>query len=148
MSQRLSSFLPFQLSVLSNCVSDAIATRYSERFSLTISQWRIVAVLGEHPGLSATELTERTGMDKVAISRGVSSLVQDGRVKRESSQSDGRTSELYLTTEGLELYEAVWPLAREYEDHLLQNLSDHDREELVRLLELLANAASPGRSLW
>jgi hypothetical protein len=39
----LDRFLPYRLSVLSNRVSDAIAKAYSDRFGLTIPEWRVMA---------------------------------------------------------------------------------------------------------
>ena len=42
---RLAGFLPYQLSVASNAVSDLIAERYRKRFALKIPEWRVMAVL-------------------------------------------------------------------------------------------------------
>ena len=67
----LEGFLPYRLSVLSNTVSSAIAAAYFANFGLSIPEWRIVAVLAANPGLSAAEVTARTAMDKVAVSRAV-----------------------------------------------------------------------------
>jgi DNA-binding MarR family transcriptional regulator len=67
----LDRFVPYKLSVLSNRVSDAIARHYSERFGLSIPEWRVMAVLGQKPGLSARDVAARTAMDKVQVSRAV-----------------------------------------------------------------------------
>ena len=56
----LEKFLPYRLSVLSNTVSQAIAREYEDRFQLSITEWRVVAVLGRYDGLSAREVAERT----------------------------------------------------------------------------------------
>src|ERR1044071_5281636 len=71
----LERFLPYRLSILSNRVSGAIAKRYAKTFNLTIPEWRIIAVLGRRPGLTAKEVCEATEMDKVAVSRAVAKLV-------------------------------------------------------------------------
>ena len=65
----LENFLPYRLSVLSNTVSGAIAAAYFAHFGLSIPEWRVMAVLAANPGLSAAEVTARTAMDKVAVSR-------------------------------------------------------------------------------
>ena len=57
----LDRFLPYRLSVLTNHVSDAIARQYSERFDLTIPEWRVMAALGNTPGLSASEVADPHG---------------------------------------------------------------------------------------
>ena len=46
----LEHFLPYRLSVLSNRISGAIAREYSTRFALTVTEWRVMAVLGRYPG--------------------------------------------------------------------------------------------------
>ena len=52
----LEHFLPYRLSVLSNRISQDIARLYAERFDLGVTEWRLLAVLGRYPGLSASRL--------------------------------------------------------------------------------------------
>jgi len=144
----LSAFLPYRLSVLSNTVSKRIADLYEAEFGLSMSQWRLMAVMGEAPGLNATEIVTRTAMDKVAISRTVASLIKLGYAKREASQQDGRQSLLYLTRKGQGVYGRIVPMARAEQDAVTEALSPSETEELNRLLGKLAKVASPDRALW
>ena len=57
---RLEDFLPYRLSVVANVVSAALSAAYSRRFGLSIPEWRVVAVLANHPDLSAAQVAERT----------------------------------------------------------------------------------------
>ena len=79
---QLERFLPYRLSVLSNTISSAIATDYSRRFGLSIPQWRVLAVLADTPNLTAAQISTRTAMDKVAVSRAIASL-RGGSVSRD-----------------------------------------------------------------
>jgi len=79
----LEEFLPYRLAILSHTVSTSIAHAYDQRFGLTIPEWRVIAILGRFPGLSAVEVAERTMMDKVAVSRAVTKLIKGGRIDRE-----------------------------------------------------------------
>ena len=92
----LEHFLPYRLSVLSNRISGAIAREYSQRFGLGVTEWRVMAVLGRYPGLSAGEVAKRTAMDKVAVSRAVASLLASGRLEREADHDDRPRSVLRL----------------------------------------------------
>ena len=96
----LDRFVPYRLSVLTNGMSDAIARHYSERFGLTIPEWRVMAVLGQTPGLSAREVAARTAMDKVQVSRAVANLLRRKRVTRIGDAKDGRVS-TYTARDGL-----------------------------------------------
>ena len=136
----LEHFLPYRLSVLSNRISQDIARLYAERFDLGVTEWRLLAVLGRYPGLSASELAERTAMDKVAVSRAVASLLAAGRITRDTHDADRRRSVLELSEEGQRVYAEVAPAALAYERRLLANLSTEDRSALARLVDLLGAA--------
>src|ERR1044072_9258798 len=92
----LERFLPYRLSILSNRVSRAIAARYARAFNLTIPEWRIIAVLGRRPPLTAKEVAEATEMDKVAVSRAVARLVSARRVAATDDRRDARGELLLL----------------------------------------------------
>lgn len=134
----LDAFLPYRLSVLSNRISQAIARVYAERFGLSITQWRVMAVLGRYPDLSANEVAERTAMDKVAVSRAVNRLLVDGRLKREAHGNDRRRSVLALSQAGYDIYKEVASLALAYERALLDRLDPAQRIVLFGLLDELS----------
>ncbi|MEP7247066.1 MAG: MarR family transcriptional regulator [Gammaproteobacteria bacterium] len=146
MSQRtsleLDRFLPYRLSVLSNTVSTAIAGAYSQRFGLTIPEWRVVAVLARSPGLSAAEVAQRTAMDKVAVSRAVGSLLKQRRIARQMARSDRRRSLLQLSAGGRRVYSEVVPFALAYERALIEPLSARERATLDRALRILLGRAT------
>lgn len=137
----LDKFLPYRLSVLSNTVSGAIATAYFLNFGLSIPEWRVMAVLAANPGLSAAEVTARTAMDKVAVSRAVAALLSAGRLRRTMATADRRRTHLGLTPAGERVYAQVVPLALEYERSLVTPLSKRDRATLDRILRVLLGRA-------
>lgn len=139
---QLDAFLPYRLSVLSNRISQAIARIYAERFDLSITEWRLMAVLGRYPGLTAGELVERTAMDKVAVSRAVAGLLASGRVDRGSDERDRRRVPLQLSAAGHQVYAQVAPLALEYERSLLVGLDADELRQLDRLVALLTEASA------
>jgi len=137
----LDRFLPYRLSVLANIVSATIASAYAERHDLTIPEWRVMAVLAREPGLSAAEVSDRTAMDKVAVSRAVSRLLGRQRIARRQAQDDRRRSSLQLTAAGLAVYRQVSPLALDYESRLLECLTETERASLDDAMERLLHRA-------
>ena len=133
----LEHFLPYRLSVLSNRISQEIARLYADRFALNVTEWRLLAVLGRYPDLTATELVERTAMDKVAVSRAVASLVADGRLTRKVDGDDRRRAKLRLSAKGYRIYDEVAPLALAYQQRLLSTLRADERALLESLLARL-----------
>ena len=133
----LERFLPYQLSILSNTVSQAIANDYQRRYDLSMTEWRVMAVLARFHGLSAREVAERTAMDKVAVSRALAGLVEAGRVHRETHGNDKRRSVLSLTEAGWLIHDDVAPMARAHERELLTKLDESERQWLMRILDKL-----------
>ncbi|WP_333678739.1 MarR family transcriptional regulator [Dyella sp.] len=139
----LERFLPYQLSILSNTVSQGIANDYQRRYDLSMTEWRVMAVLARFHGLSAREVAERTAMDKVAVSRALAGLVETGRVHRETHGNDKRRSVLSLTEAGWHIHDDVAPMARAHERELLARLDENERQWLARILDKLLEDA-PG----
>jgi DNA-binding MarR family transcriptional regulator len=137
----LEDFLPYRLSILSNRVSRAIAARYAKAFDLTIPEWRIIAVLGRRPGLTAKEIAEATEMDKVAVSRAVAKLMSAKRVRASADKADARRQPLALSALGEDVHARIAPIALASEQKLLSALDSRERAQLDDLLERLLTAA-------
>lgn len=137
----LEKFIPYQLSIVSNTVSEEIAREYRERFDLGTTEWRVMAVLARYDseGLSARQVARLTAMDKVAISRALARLVAKGRVLRRVHHGDKRRSVLRLSAGGWRIHDAVAPLARQHEREFLERLDDEERRWLARILDRLMN---------
>lgn len=138
----LDHFLPYRLSVLSNRVSQTIANAYARRFNLGVTEWRVIAVLGRYPGLSANAVAGRTAMDKVAVSRTVARLLERGLLQRDTHDDDRRRSVLELSRDGYRIYDEVVPVALEYERRLLAPLDADEQAQLDRLLRKLNEGVS------
>ncbi|GAB5458662.1 MAG: MarR family transcriptional regulator [Henriciella sp.] len=145
---RLDDFLPYRLSVLSNAVSSTIANIYEREFDLSVWQWRIIAVLGEHDNLTSTEVASRTLMDKPTVSRAATSLIERGVLARTIDTGDRRRAPLALTEEGQAIYAAIRPRALDCERELLDALSAEEIETLHVLLSRMSKVISPDRPLW
>lgn len=137
---RLERFLPYRLSVLSNRVSQDIAALYSQRFGLSITEWRVMAVLGPERTLSASQVSERTAMDKVAVSRAVSGLLGKKILLRQTDRTDARRSCLKLSAKGNAVFDQIVPLALAYERRILAHLEPNEQEHLLAILDKLEAA--------
>ena len=139
---RLEDFLPYRLAVLSNTVRTTVARAYDKRFKVSIPEWRVIAVLGRFPGLSAVEVAERTLMDKVAVSRAVTKLIKNGRIDREFADADRRRSILNLSEDGKKLHNEIAELALQFERDLLHGFSEDEMNNLNSIMERLLARAS------
>lgn len=137
----LSDFIPYRLSVLANVVSTSLARAYGQRFGLSIPEWRVMAVLGQFPGISALEVGTRTAMDRVTVSRAVARLLAKRYLARRFSDTDKRRSELALSSAGEKIYREVVPMARAYERALVKALTPAQRLALDDAMHCLQQCA-------
>ena len=137
----LEDFLPYRLSVVSHTISTTIANVYEQHFGVSIPEWRVIAILGRFPGLSAVEVADRTMLDKVAVSRAVTKLIKNGRIDRQFADADRRRSILNLSDDGRQVHDEIAPLALAFEHDLLQGISTEDYDTFNIVIErLLAKA--------
>jgi DNA-binding MarR family transcriptional regulator len=139
---RLDGFLPYRLSVASNAVSARISNAYRRRFGLKIPEWRLITILAESDRIAPALLGEKTRMDKIAVSRAASALIERGLVTTHANPSDGRSHLLSLTQDGRALYREVAPAALAEEATLFSDFSAEERRTLEKLLRRLERAAS------
>ena len=138
---RLEHFLPYRLSILSQTTSADLHRRYFGPSRLTVPQWRVIAVLGRFAPLSASDICQRTVMDKVTVSRAVAGLRRRRLVEQATDGADRRRSQLGLTQAGRAMHDLVVPLALGYAAELLAQLSPAEHTALDRLLDRLMEAA-------
>jgi DNA-binding MarR family transcriptional regulator len=133
----LENFMPYRLARLSSTVSTAVAREYAKQFGLSIPEWRVIAVLGRSPGLSAVEVAEQTFLDKVAVSRAVTKLIKSGRIDRQFADADRRRSILNLSEKGRDVHDGVADLALEFERSLLDGLDSDEIARFDRVMDRL-----------
>lgn len=142
---KLERYLPYRLSILSNRISALISQTYSVKFALSITEWRIMAVLGEYPGVSADEVSLKTQIEKSILSRAINKLLQRKLLEREFDPADKRRSMLKLTPTGLSVYDELVPVSYDYEQALLTCFNDAERQQFSELIDRLYEHAGKGK---
>lgn len=131
----LERYLPYRLSILSNKISGIVAETYKDKFALSITEWRIMAVLGEYQGISADEISVKTQIEKSILSRAISKLLKRNLIERKVATDDRRRSEIYLSETGKAVYQEIVPLSYDYEERLLSCFSETEREQFSELID-------------
>lgn len=126
----LEKFLPYRLNRLAEAVSRDFQTIYRTRYGLTRPEWRLLASLGQHGTMTATEVGRDSAMHKTKVSRAVSALEARRWLRRETDLEDRRVERLALTPAGAKAYAELVPLARRFEADLLRLLDPAEREAL------------------
>ncbi|MBC6405948.1 MAG: MarR family transcriptional regulator [Rhodospirillales bacterium] len=130
----LRSFFPYLVRTYYQAVSASVTQIYGPLHGLSVSEWRTMAVLGSHRVLSASEIVERSSMDRVAVSRAIKGLREAGLLKRDIDGDDQRRAVLRLTPKGSAVFHDLVPRVRALEEDLLAGLSAKERQTLLSLM--------------
>ncbi len=137
----LQSFYPYQLAVLAEAVSQAMAQVYAARFDLTRDEWRLIAGLAELGPTKTTELMNYSTLQKMPASRAATRLEERGLIERSTDVDDRRNHVLRLTSAGAALVRKIEPMVQAREQFLLEALDERERAVLAAAHEkLLARA--------
>ncbi len=139
LSLRHSTF--FRLLQLVNLTAKPFARLHERRHRISLTEWRVLLGLADQPGISAAEIGELLGLDKMAISRAVRALETQGRLERTPDPNDARRASLRLTEAGSALHREIMPSAVAREAEMFSVLCPAERAQLDALLDRLLTQA-------
>lgn len=140
----------WQIHALSHLMVRRVDPNITGKYGLSLIEWRIIIALAQVSGLSANEIIDAWGLEKMAVSRGVRRLLRLGLIKRTNEPRGSRRCPLFLTRKGTAIYSAAWPEAEADYRRLTSVLSANELARFIGLADkLIAQArqvtAAPGR---
>ena len=136
-SLNLDRFLPYRLNRLAHKVGVSLATIYTDAFGISRSQWRVIALLGQHQRLTAKQICTMTHMDKVKVSRAVNGLVKLNYLQTTPDKADKRAVLLNQSVQGKELFQVMVPKVQAWEEDFLKKLSAQEISQLATIIDKL-----------
>jgi DNA-binding MarR family transcriptional regulator len=106
----------------------------SENIDIGHSGWIVLSRLWEEDGLSQQEISDRSGVAKPNISTYIDTLEKNDYVVRIDDPADRRNYRIYMTQKAKKLKEKCHSLAQRSNEETAQNLSNTEKETLLRLL--------------
>jgi len=108
---------------------------------VTLAQCHALVEIGRVGQISLNELAEILCLDKSTVSRSVDNLAGAGLVVRETDPRDRRFLVLGLSAKGREVQADIEDRMTAYFAAVLSNIPPSDRDQVIRSLGLLAQAA-------
>jgi DNA-binding MarR family transcriptional regulator len=134
---KLEQFLPYQLNVVANLVSQALSRVYARRYGIGVPEWRVLVTLGQFEAMTAKAIGAHTHMHKTKVSRAVALMEKRRLLTRRANREDKREAFLSLTAAGQAMYKDVAPHALDFAKRLTEILPPGDREAFDRAIALL-----------
>jgi DNA-binding MarR family transcriptional regulator len=109
---------------------------------LTMSQLKVMIILGRLGAISGQDLAARTGFSLATLTGIIDRLVAQDLVSRREDPNDRRVRRLELTPAGTELIERLIAAGEEHQHRMLAHLDDAGLELVSRAFDLLLEAAA------
>ncbi|MGP6086870.1 MarR family winged helix-turn-helix transcriptional regulator [Antarctobacter jejuensis] len=138
---KLGQFLTYRMSRLQAKLNAQASRILRDHAGITITQWRIIAVLGDGGSCTAAQLSRMTAMDKGLISRNVKTLNSEGFITISRDSSDNRALHLNLTDKGHKVFDHTFPRMSARQTALRSYLDEIDPELLLLAFDKLERAA-------
>lgn len=123
-------------------IATATFSAVNADFDITAVQFASLLAIRDKPGIDATRLAEAIRFDRTTIGHVIGRLEQKGLIVRTEGSLDKRTKELQITLKGSELLEEIGPRVQEVSDIVLSPLSEAEKKEFLRILQVLDNHAT------
>ena len=106
-------------------------------YDLTPPQFSVLAFLWKQDGLTQTELSDKTQIDRTTLGGLIDRLEKQGMVVRQPHPQDRRAHLVCLTEKAHELTTELSRIAQNVLQRFVAGLSEHDQHELLRMLNIL-----------
>jgi DNA-binding MarR family transcriptional regulator len=114
---------------------------------LTSPQFAVLNVLANEANVDQITLGRAAGIDRSTTADLVNRLVERGLVERRRSRADARRNLVRLSPAGRELHQRLLPDVARVGRRLLAPLAEHERRDLVLLMQRLVVAHQPGEDV-
>jgi len=135
----INQYLSFKISVLYRLMVRRSARFFNSEHDLSVAEWWTIGQLAVQSPGTVSSIVDLTQNDKAQVSRAVSLLIKKELVRKEDNPEDKRSSLLYLTDQGQDLYNKVLPIRQKTQNVLLDQLSPEEREVTVKAISKLTN---------
>nr|WP_321443734.1 MarR family transcriptional regulator [uncultured Cohaesibacter sp.] len=136
----LDSFFPYRLAIAAEGFSRNISSVYGQTYGLSREEWRLLYLLAEAGKLDSQELSRRTTLDKVQVSRASQRLEDKKLITRAISKKDRRLRDFRITKAGAALFEEIKPKIDMQAEKILAAMAEADRGALNQGIEGLIRA--------
>ena len=125
-----------------NCFASRQAARYLTRLyerylapvALTSTQFTILLLVDEEPGIPMRELSEAMVMDRTSLVRALKPMQRDGLIDITASPADARQNVMSLTADGRQRLEQALPLWQQAQHEFEGEFGREPAEETRMLL--------------
>ena len=139
----LSRHLTYRIARLQAKLNAQATDLVKKHGNISLSQWRILAVLSGPNVETQQDVLQAMGLDKGQISRVLKQLQEKNLITLALSETDLRRRHIALTNTGRDLVDALFPIMKRRQRYLQSELSEDEVNTLFYLLNKLEQKTGP-----
>lgn len=133
-------FLTFKLDLIKTEMIKRANAVYRPACGLDVRSLRVLRIICDAPGVTATALKEQTLIEKTLLSKLMADLIERKLVRRSIHPDDARHFQLWATAAGERTRSSSDELGQSLESEMLSMLSPDERDALNRIVDKLVEA--------
>lgn len=137
MRPHLQQMVTFRISRLHARMNAQATKILKETADISLMQWRVFVMLETLGKITPSEIVRQTDLDKGQLSRAVKTMIEQGLISSETSESDHRAQYIDFTEKGLEVFHRARPQMRDRQARLLNALSPNEQAAMFNALKKL-----------
>ena len=110
-------------------------------YNIGSGQYIILLTLFRNSGISQEELSDYLKIDKGSIAKSIKKLEDEAYIKRSIDSDDKRAYKIFLTQKALDIIPIVQEAIKSWEDIIVSDLSDSEKQMIEQLLYKMAKKA-------
>lgn len=127
--------------------TQAFTSEILKPYGLSSGSCPYLLTLFKNEGINQNQISRELNVDKAMSARELKKLIQKGYVKKEADKEDTRAYKLYLTDQGRTIIPDIWGELSIWNNAITSGLEKKEKEELLRMLELVMQEARRLRSI-
>lgn len=104
-------------------------------------QHNCISYICKNQGLMQEEIAKRMMVDKSTITRWLASFEEKGYIIRKKDEKNRRIIRVYPTEKTLEMQPEMHKIYEAWDDYLLEDFTDEQKEELKNMLDIMLKKA-------
>lgn len=112
-------------------------------YNIGSGQYIIILNLFRNDGIHQEKLSDYMKIDKGSIAKSIKKLEEEAYIKRIIDSDDKRAYKVFLTPKALDIIPIVQKTIKNWEDVIVSDLSESEKQMIEKMLNKMANKAYP-----
>lgn len=125
------------VTVFSNLVSTPFYVNSQVPFGVSLPEWRALREIHRQPGITQTEIAERTAQHIMTLSRAVRQLTTKSLIEGRVDPEDRRRTQLFTTETGAAMATEMERREAVQVSHIMTGITEGEADELIRIVDKL-----------